>query len=161
MTINDLIPYIRNAKIHDNNQIKLIAESIKTFGFNQPIVIDKNNEIIIGHGRYEASFSLGLNECKEAGYAPRGADFIPIVRLEDLTEEEVKALRLADNKLNESPWDMELVQVDLQAISPELKKISGFAMEELEVELEDLKTSKKEEKPQTIICPKCNHEFEK
>lgn len=95
--------YQDNAKKHPKKQIEQIAKSIEEFGFNQPIVIDKYNEIIVGHGRYDASKILGLEE-------------VPIIRRENLTKEQVKAYRLADNKLNESDWDMELVIQELKEL---------------------------------------------
>ncbi len=87
--IQDIKPYGNNAKKHSKKQIEQVANSIKRFGFVQPLVVDKNNELIIGHCRLEASKKLGLTE-------------VPVLKVEDLSEEEVKALRLADNKLNES-----------------------------------------------------------
>jgi len=62
MEISQIKPYARNAKKHDKKQIALIAESIKRFGFDSPIIIDKNNEIIAGHGRLEAAKLLGLKD---------------------------------------------------------------------------------------------------
>ncbi len=111
--IDNLIPYSRNAKKHDTKQISRVAESIKQFGFVQPIVISKNNEIVIGHCRYEAAKILGLKE-------------VPIIRVENLTDEEVKALRLADNKLNESEWDMKLAIDELKELSEEMQVLTGF-----------------------------------
>lgn len=84
-------PYEKNTKKHPETQIKNIAESIKQFGFIQPVVLDNNNEIIIGHGRYLASQLLGYEE-------------IPCVFVENLSEEQVRKLRILDNKLNESEW---------------------------------------------------------
>ena len=101
MLLSELHPYEQNAKKHPEKQVKQIARSIKEFGFNQPIVIDKNNEIIVGHGRYYAAQQLGLQE-------------VPTVKLENLTDEQVEAYRLADNKLNESEWDMGLVIENLK-----------------------------------------------
>ena len=98
--VSDLIPYERNAKKHDVTQIKNVAESIKQFGFAQPIVVDKNNVVIIGHCRLLASKRLKLKE-------------VPVVRMEDLTDEQVEKLRLLDNKLNESEWDMDLLAEDI------------------------------------------------
>ena len=95
MNINEINPYIKNAKKHPEKQIKLIAESIKRFGFDSPIIIDKSNEIIAGHGRLEAAKLLGLTD-------------VPVILKENLTEQEVKAYRLADNKIAESEWDMSL-----------------------------------------------------
>lgn len=98
--IEELKPYVRNAKKHPQSQIENVAESIKKFGFVQPIVVDGGGCIIIGHCRYEASKKLGLEE-------------VPCVMLEDLTDDEVRKLRLLDNKLNESPWDRSLLEVEI------------------------------------------------
>lgn len=92
--ITEIKPYKSNAKKHDEKQIDNVAESINQFGFVQPIVVDKNNEIVIGHCRYEASKRLGLKE-------------VPCVLVDNLTEEQVKKLRIIDNKTNESEWDLE------------------------------------------------------
>ena len=96
MKIKDIIPYEKNAKKHDKTQIANVAESIKQFGFAQPLVVDKDNVLIIGHCRLLAAKQLKLRE-------------VPVVRMDDLTEEQVKQLRLLDNKLNESAWDYELL----------------------------------------------------
>ena len=90
MKLVDLIPYMRNAKKHDKIQIDNVAASIKEFGIIQPIVVDKDNNIIIGHCRALACKKLKIKE-------------VPVVKLEDLTPEEANKLRLLDNKLNESP----------------------------------------------------------
>jgi len=111
--IQDIKPYEKNAKKHTRKQIDQVANSIKRFGFVQPLVIDKNNELIIGHCRLEASKKLGMTE-------------VPTLKLEDLSEEEVKALRLADNKLNESAWDMDLVIPELKGLSDDLLDLTGF-----------------------------------
>ena len=113
MKIEELKPYARNAKKHPDKQIKQIANSIKEFGFNQPIVIDKNKEIIVGHGRYEAGKLLGLTD-------------VPIIQADQLTEEQIKAYRLADNKLNESEWDMGLAIEELKGLSDEMFDLTGF-----------------------------------
>ncbi len=105
-------PYAKNAKKHPTKQIKQIAESIKTFGFNQPLVMDINKVIIVGHGRYEAAKYLELSE-------------VPCVVV-DLSEEDAKAYRLADNKLNESDWDMELVIEELRGLDTSKVDITGF-----------------------------------
>ena len=106
MDITEIKPYQKNAKKHPTDQVKLIARSIKEFGFNQPIVIDKNNEIIVGHGRYEAAKLLALDD-------------VPVLKLENLTPAQVKAYRLADNKLNESDWDMTLAIEELKDLDKE------------------------------------------
>lgn len=103
--INDLIPYEKNTKIHNNKQINNVAESIRKYGFVQPIVIDKNNVVVIGHCRLEAAQTIGM-------------DIVPCVCVDELSEEQVKALRIIDNKSNESFWDLahlaeELTEIDL------------------------------------------------
>jgi hypothetical protein len=107
MSVKELKPYAKNTKKHDKTQIANVAESIKQYGFVQPIVVDKDNNIVIGHCRYEAAKKLKL-------------ETVPCVCVDELTDEQVKALRIVDNKSNESPWDMdfladELAEVDLSA----------------------------------------------
>jgi len=113
ISIEDIKPYNENAKVHKVKQIKQVADSIKRFGFAQPLVVDKNNELIIGHCRLEASKELGYTE-------------VPVLKMEELSDKEVKALRLADNKLNESEWDMALVLPELKALDTDLLKLTGF-----------------------------------
>ena len=101
--IEDLHPYEKNAKLHDAEQIKRIARSIEEFGFKQNLVIDEDNTVIIGHGRLEAAKTLGMTE-------------LPCIRAKDLTPEQIKALRLADNKVAESGWNEELLIQELGEI---------------------------------------------
>jgi ParB-like chromosome segregation protein Spo0J len=113
ISIEEIKPYNDNAKVHKVKQVKQVADSIKRFGFAQPLVVDKNNELIIGHCRLEASKELGYTE-------------VPVLKMEELSEKEVKALRLADNKLNESEWDMALVLPELRALDTDLLRMTGF-----------------------------------
>ena len=99
--ITDIKPYERNQKKHPESQVKNIAKSIEKYGFVQPIVIDKNNEIIIGHGRYTAGGDI------------LGMDTVPCVRAENLTDKQIRELRILDNKLNESDWDIDNLKLDL------------------------------------------------
>ena len=99
----DIVPYARNAKKHDETQIKNVAESIKKYGWVQPIVIDNDGTIVIGHCRALAAEKLGIEE-------------VPCVVVSDLTEEEINALRIVDNKTNESPWDFDLLSAELPEI---------------------------------------------
>ena len=108
ISVKDLIPYDRNTKKHDKTQINNVAESIKQYGFVQPIVIDKNNTVVIGHCRLLAAKQLKMKE-------------VPCVCVEDLTEEQVKALRIVDNKSNESPWDFDILPDELAELD-----FSGF-----------------------------------
>lgn len=100
IAIKDLKPYERNAKKHDETQIKNVMESIKQFGMAQPLVVDKDNVLIIGHCRLIACKRLKMTE-------------VPVVRMDELTQEQVDKLRLLDNKLNESEWDFDLLAEDV------------------------------------------------
>ena len=96
----ELTPYAGNAKKHDSTQIANVAESIKQFGFVQPIVIDRDGVIVIGHCRALAAEKLGMKE-------------VPCVCVDDLTQEQVNALRIVDNKSNESEWDLDILSDEL------------------------------------------------
>lgn len=111
-----ITPYSKNAKRHPKKHIEQVANSIKEFGMNQPIVVDKEGVIIVGHGRYEALKHLGWSEEEIAKH----------VKVADLTEEQAKAYRLADNKLNESEWDMGLAIEELKGLSDEMFDLTGF-----------------------------------
>ena len=125
VNIDDLKPYVKNAKKHPVEQVAKIAKSIKEFGFIQPIVVDKHNEIIIGHGRYAAAKHLDIQT-------------VPVVYAEDLNKEQVKALRLADNKVAESEWDKDLVIEELGEIFDIDMSDFGFDLEELtDVDIEE------------------------
>lgn len=118
--------YELNAKIHDETQIQQIANSIREFGFVQPVVVDKHNVIVIGHGRVEALKRLGHID-------------IPCVCVDDLTEEQVKALRLADNKTNESAWNNDFLAVELKEITLDMAQFGfgGFGDFEIVDEYEE------------------------
>jgi hypothetical protein len=103
MAVKDIKPFERNAKKHDETQIKNVMESIKQFGFAQPLAVDENNVLIIGHCRLIAAKRLKLKE-------------VPVVRMDELTQEQVDKLRLLDNKLNESDWDFELLSEDIPTL---------------------------------------------
>jgi hypothetical protein len=102
--IDELLPYSNNPKEHPDEQVEKIASSIKNFGWDQPIVVDADNEIIKGHGRFKAAKRLGLDE-------------VPIIRQEDLSDAEARAARIADNKTAESPWDDELLATEVDMIT--------------------------------------------
>ena len=106
--IADVKPYARNAKKHDETQIANVAESIKQFGWQQPIVCDADGVIIIGHCRLLAAKKLGLKK-------------VPVKTVDNLSEEQVKKLRALDNKLNESDWDFDLLAEDIGELD-----FSGF-----------------------------------
>lgn len=114
--ISEIVPYAKNAKKHSKKQIEQVATSIKSFGFRQPVVLDESNVIIVGHGRVEAAKLLGL-------------DVVPSVVVEDLSQAQIKAYRLADNKLNESDWDMDLVVEELKELEADMVDLTGFSLD--------------------------------
>lgn len=149
----DLIPYAFNNRKHTEQQIDRIANSIKEFGFNQPIVIDESNVVLVGHGRLAAALKLGLQE-------------VPVVKIESLSEAKKKAYRILDNKLqNDSEWDfanieMELEQLEGLGVELEpwglenlLPKQFGPASEGEQGKLDELE-------PKMIKCPACEHTFD-
>ena len=103
LKLDSITPYGKNAKKHDKRQINNVAESIKQYGFVQPIVVDRDGVIVIGHCRALAAKKLGMEE-------------VPCVCVDDLTPEQVNALRLVDNKSNESDWDFDLLAVELPGL---------------------------------------------
>jgi len=106
VSTDNLIPYSNNAKAHPDEQVKKIASSIKNYGWDQPIVVDGDNEIIKGHGRLQAADVLGLDE-------------VPVIKREDLTEAEAKASRIADNKTAESEWLDDALETELDVLDQE------------------------------------------
>lgn len=123
--IDELIPYEKNPRKNDE-AVDYVANSINEFGFKVPIVIDKDNVIIAGHTRYKASKKLKLKE-------------VPCIVADDLTEEQVKAFRLADNKVSEvAEWDMTL-------LGEELLDIEDLDMTDFGFELFDEEEAEDEE----------------
>ena len=125
-----LRPYARNARTHSAKQIAEIAASIRAFGFNNPVLIDKDGGIVAGHGRVQAARQLGL-------------ETVPTIRLEHLTEAQKRAYILADNKLAEKAgWDREILAIELQHLSEiELDfdiTVTGFEVPEIDVLIESL-----------------------
>lgn len=101
ISILQIAPYVKNARTHSEDQISQIVESIREFGFTNPILIDQHNELIAGHGRLEAAKIVGL-------------ETVPAVRLSDLTEQQVKALRIVDNQLAlNAGWDLDLLAAEI------------------------------------------------
>lgn len=121
MDINKIKPYEKNAKKHDDTQISNVAESIKQFGWKQPMVIDKDGVIVIGHCRYAAAKKMGLK-------------VVPVVMADELNDEQVRKLRLLDNKTNESPWDFDLLAEDLEGMDFDGFEMDWGIMEEPSIE---------------------------
>lgn len=101
--LSEITPYEKNAKKHEKRQIANVAESIRQYGFVQPVVIDRDGVIVIGHCRALAAKKLGM-------------ETVPCVCVDDLTPEQVNALRLVNNKSNESAWDFDLLADELPGL---------------------------------------------
>ena len=126
VSVDNLKAYERNARTHSDEQVQQVAESIKEFGFTNPVLIDENNELIAGHGRTMAAKSIGMKE-------------VPAIRLKGLTAAQKKALRIADNQLAlNAGWDEELLRIELGELQ-ELDfnlDVMGFSDEELDLLLD-------------------------
>ena len=128
-SIDSLIPYPRNSHIHSKHQVRQIAESIREFGFTSPILIARDNTIIAGHGRVSAAKLLGI-------------DRVPTIQLEQLTQDQIRAYVLADNKLAEKAgWDKSVLAIELQNllnIDGDFDvTITGFEIPEIDLILEE------------------------
>lgn len=125
MKISEVKPYDKNPRNNDNG-VDAVANSVKEFGWQQPIVVDKNNVIIVGHTRYKAAKKLGMKE-------------VPVVVADNLTDEQVKAYRLADNKTGElTTWDTDLIDDELNDILDIDMNNFGFENDEADVDDIDL-----------------------
>jgi ParB-like chromosome segregation protein Spo0J len=157
--INDLVLAKHNSRTHSAQQINQIADSIKEFGWTNPVLIDENNEIIAGHGRVLAAELMAL-------------DRIPCVRLKGLTKAQKKAYLIADNQLPlNAGWDLDQLKVEIG----ELKELDfdinllGFDDEFLRELDENLNFDPSDKdsqgdlenlSPVYVVCPKCGHEFD-
>lgn len=135
VSINDIAPYEDNPRKNED-AVQVVMNSIKEFGIKQPLVLDENNVIVVGHTRFEAAKRLGYKE-------------VPCIIASDLTEEQINAYRLADNKTNEySKWDMQLLSGELALITNIDMEMFGF---DLEVDEEQKKKDTKAEIPFTEV----------
>ena len=117
--INKIIPYINNPR--KNLNVDKVASSIKEFGFQQPIVVDKTNTIVVGHTRYEAAKKLGITK-------------VP-VQIADLSDTQAKAYRIADNRLNQdASWDTKLLNIEFNDLLSKDYNLDslGFTTDELD-----------------------------
>lgn len=160
----ELIPYARNAKKHDDSQVAKLAGSIKEFGFNNPVLIDKDNGIIAGHGRIMAAQKLGLEN-------------VPCIRLGHLTDTQRRAYILADNRLAEigGGWDEEMLKLelaDLRELDMDFD-LMGFEATLIEEKLNPPEPTTESITPESSTkeidvdsfemdhrCPRCGFEFD-
>lgn len=130
--LSSITAYGKNAKKHDKTQINNVAESIKQYGFVQPIVVDRDGVIVIGHCRALAAKKLGMEE-------------VPCVCVDDLTPEQVNALRLVDNKSNESAWDFDLLAEELPELDLAAFDFDFSFPEPDESEIEEMTNEQREQ----------------
>lgn len=148
--VEKLIPYVNNPR-NNADAVDYVAASIREFGFKQPVVVDKDLTIVAGHTRTLAAKKLGL-------------ETVPCVVADDLTETQIKAFRLADNKVAEfSGWDFEKLDLELEALGELDMQEFGFdggAGVNLDDFFNDGETDKTEKEPKKIQCPHCGEWFE-
>jgi ParB-like chromosome segregation protein Spo0J len=157
LPIDALVPYERNPRTHSEEQIAQIAASIREFGFTNPILIDSKRGIIAGHGRFAAAKELGL-------------ETVPCIDLRHLTDDQRRALVIADNKIAlNGGWNEDLLRLeltDLKELGANLE-LTGFdAMELADIMLgKDVEFKEYDESAaddvQLATCPKCGHTFPK
>ena len=157
--IRSLVAYENNPKRHPEGQIRALKESLHQFGWTNPVLVDSENVVIAGHGRLEAAAQIGMQT-------------VPVVRISDLTPEQVKAYRIADNRIAElSEWDPFLLAenlVDLDEIevgdsgftptgfkAGEIAKILNRVDPDGSTEIREPAKKKGE-----VVCPRCGHIFD-
>ena len=148
--VKDLKPYEKNPRLNDD-AVKYVAESIRNFGFKVPIVIDKDNNIVCGHTRWKACKKLKI-------------DTVPCVVADDLTEEQIRAYRLADNRVAEkAEWDLALLDTELAEIETIDMTLLGFdEPEQTEQKINvggELNTDSFSDDKFECTCPKCGFKF--
>ena len=143
--IDDIKPYKNNPRLNEN-AIPYVMNSIKEFGFKNPIILDKNNVIVAGHTRLESAKRLDMKE-------------VPVIYADDLTDEQVKALRLADNKVAEkSMWDYTKLDEELESILEIDMSLFDFNINTDDLELDyDNENEVEDINKKLCRCPKCGH----
>ena len=157
IAVDDLIPYAMNSRTHSDAQVAQIAASIREFGFTNPVLIDEANNLIAGHGRVLAARKLKM-------------EVIPAIVVTGLDENRRRALVIADNQLAlNAEWDEEKLVAELQSMSVDMQKLTGFSDEELlammkepnfEPGTEDDQGKLDELAPKMVTCPHCSAEWD-
>ena len=148
MRLDEIRPYENNPRKNDE-AVQAVANSIREFGFKQPIVVDADGVIIVGHTRYKAAQMLGLETA-------------PVLVADDLSDDKVKAYRLADNKVGElAGWDFAELAKELAKIDMDMSEF-GFTEAFDDSVLDDLfaEAPEKEKEPHKVRCPHCGEWFE-
>ena len=146
--LEELREYENNPR-HNDGAVDAVAASIREFGFKVPIVIDSDNVIIAGHTRKKAAEKIGLIE-------------VPCIVADDLTPEQVRAFRLADNKVSEfATWDFGKLELELAELSEMDMTAFGFDIPDEEVNIDDFfeDAEPKEKEPKQVQCPCCGEWF--
>lgn len=152
LTLDKVIPYENNPRINEN-AVDVVANSIKEFGFQQPLVLDKDYVIIVGHTRLLAAKKLGL-------------ETVPCVIADNLTEEQCKAYRLADNKVGEfAQWDHEKLNIELGEIEMNMADFGFIEIADIDIDsfFEDAEPKEEkeaDEEKKEVQCPHCGMYFE-
>lgn len=147
--INELVPYENNARINDKS-IDIVANSIQEFGFKNPCIIDKNNVLVAGHTRVEACKKLGITK-------------VPCIVADDLTEEQIKAFRIADNSSAQvAEWDMDKLMAELETIDYDMEQFGlQEQLNQMQVDfdngLDDEEFGDMGVKKHLCKCPVCGH----
>lgn len=155
--VSELIPYARNSRTHSEDQVAQIASSIKQFGWTNPILLNENDIILAGHGRVMAANYLGIEK-------------VPTVVIEGLSEDQVRAYVIADNKLAlNAGWDEALLRSEIALLDgTDLQMETGFSIEELEELLADGggipdpegASGPSPEGGDLLECPSCGYEWQ-
>lgn len=144
--VEEITPYEHNPRKNDE-AVDAVAASIEEFGFKVPIVIDKDGVIVAGHTRLKAAKKLGLTE-------------VPCVVADDLTDEQVRAFRLADNKVSEfSKWITDKLKQEIDGISIDMTQFGVNLNEIPDYDGLFAEAEQKEKQAKTITCPCCGKEF--
>ena len=154
--IEKILPYENNPRINDG-AVEKTAMSIREYGWQQPIVVGQDGVVIAGHTRLKAAKQLGLSTC-------------PVVVAEGLSEAQVKAYRIADNKTGEiATWDEELLNIEIKELV-DLDfdiELTGFSLDDFELEDPDFEPASEEEQgqldqlePKWVVCPNCGNKFD-
>ncbi len=148
--VGELKAYENNPRKNDN-AVEAVANSIREFGFKVPIVIDSNDVIVCGHTRLKAAIQLGM-------------ETVPCIVANDLSEEQIRAFRLADNKTNElAEWDFSALQMELSEILDiDMTDFGFIEPTDLDINDEDFYKNEKlkEKEKKKVVCPYCGKEFE-
>ena len=153
LSTDELIPYANNPRNNDE-AVDYVANSIRQFGFKVPIIIDKDKNRVAGHTRLKAAKKLGIKE-------------VPCIIADDLTEQQIDAFRLADNKVSEiASWNFDKLEMELESITDiDMSEFNfnldgGNTFDESQLDELFADAPEKEKKPKMIKCPHCGQEFE-